>query len=184
MKIISVSSPAFTPITIDMANSFLKLRPGDDDTFVKQLINASIDEVEDITNFSLASKTYVELQDKFSQYVFLSKVNATEITSIQYLDDTDTYQTLNSSFYELITILDSAQIKFLKDKANFPTILSKPGTLKITYKAGPLTQGALKASYLVACYIYIGHFYENRQALEAPEAFYKYLASMRFRSAI
>ena len=119
MAIDIVTAAASEPITLTEAKNFLRVDHNDDDTLISALITASRQMCEEFTRRILVTSTIDEYFDKFpknkwnnlSNIIYLSRGSVTSITSVKYVDEIGSEETIPSSSYVTDLISEPARIQ-------------------------------------------------------------------------
>lgn len=174
--------PVATPISLTEAKAHLRIDWTADDTEVTNKMNEAIDYVERDSHCQLCTATYVLTLDSFnrtdtdvvsgiwgateqkryrySNEICLPKPPLQSVTSIQYVDESGTTQTFDSSNYVVDTSSKPGRICLLPG-CNWPATRVQPGAVTITFVAGwttipPVVKAAVK--------LMLGQLWENREA--------------------
>ena len=109
----SVVTPAASePITLTEAKNFLRVDGSDDDALITALISAAREMCEQYTRRILVTTTIDEYFDGFPNYknavskdiIYLSRGPVQSITSLKYVDEIGSEETVASSYYVSDTI--------------------------------------------------------------------------------
>lgn len=122
-------------LSLEDAKRFIRVVEADDDADIKSFINSAIVEAQDITNRQFASATYELYLSNFPRENFKFPKNPVqEILSIDYMDISGEYQTIDSSSYYLFHEYEVGKIIF----NTFPVVAMKnhKQAVKITFKSG------------------------------------------------
>lgn len=114
-----VTDAASEPITLTEAKNFLRVDHSDDDTLISALITASRQLCEEYTRRILVTTTIDEYFDQFprnswnghSNILYLSRGPVTSVTSVKYVDEIGSEQTIASSLYVVDSISEPARIQ-------------------------------------------------------------------------
>jgi uncharacterized phiE125 gp8 family phage protein len=189
--------PIAEAISLTTAKNYLRVTTDNDDALIAMMIVAARELAETITSRSIVPKGYVQTMDSFpyftdsisSQqayppaYYSLPRYSTTmwnyssmiklyappliQIVAFNYIDTTNTLQTLNSSQYILDNISEPARLFPGPAGANWPSVLYVPNSVQIHFTAGyngnsltpPMPNGIL-----VAMMMLISNWFENRDA--------------------
>lgn len=129
--------PAMEPLTISEAKAHLRVTGSDDDTYIESLIVTAREELERQARIALINQTWVAKLDEWPlcRYIELRPAPLSSVTSITYLDETGTSQTLASSEYEVDTGRMPGVVH-LAYNATWPTTRITQNAITITYVAG------------------------------------------------
>lgn len=155
----------FEPITMQQVKDHLRVTWEEDDALIYSLLSAAREYVEKSTSQAVIPQTiraYYNALPVTAGFVDLPLSNAVAITSVKYLDGTETQQTVSATDYYL-TVGQPNRIYFPE---GFSGATHRPDSVEITYTAGlgdapyKLMTQAMKAAILIL----VGDLYENREA--------------------
>lgn len=114
-----VTAASSEPITLAEAKNFLRVDTNDDDALISALITAARQLCEDYTRRILVTTTIDEYFDKFpsnrwenlSNIIYLSRGPVASITSVKYVDEIGSEQTIDAADYIVDTISEPARIQ-------------------------------------------------------------------------
>lgn len=168
-----------TELGTSVIESHLRVTYSTETSYLQLLAKASLEAVEKEVGDTFGGITAVAYHNVFARD-FSLPYSADRITAvtIQYFDEDNTLQTVDSSNYDLSNSGYPAVVRISGDFA--PTTLTEigPDVQKVTVTVRPETE--LPNSIQQAVLLYMTHLYENREAVtqgkavEAPLAF-KYL---------
>ena len=212
--LIQITPPAVEPVTLSMAKQFASVDPtfNGDDALLTGLIVAARQLAESYCRRSFYNQTWQQSLDRFPMWWGNSEIkNITDtsqfpwtyffngltiqlmlprvvsVTSIKYLDNTGTVQTLDSNTY--LVDVDSEPCRITPaNNCYWPQdtyATYSPGNVKIKYVTGTYGDGTsidtCPQTVKTAIAILVSHWYVNREAsAEVPQAFYSLLDSQRF----
>lgn len=119
-------------LSLEDAKRFIRVVDTDDDADIESFIDSAITEAQDITNRQFASATYELYLSEFKREIKLTKNPIQEIISIEYLDNSNSYITLDPTSYFLYEDLEIGVIVFRV----IPGIKSERKAIRITFKSG------------------------------------------------
>ncbi len=113
-----VTAAASEPITLAEAKAFLRVDGSDDDDLINALISAAREMCEQYTRRILVTTTVDEYFDGFPNYkdavskdiIYLSRGPVQSITSVKYVDEIGSEETVDSSYYVSDIISEPARI--------------------------------------------------------------------------
>lgn len=119
MAIDIVTAAASEPITLIEAKNFLRVDHSDDDDLITALITASRQMCEEYTRRILVTTTIDEYFDRFpmnrwenlSNLIYLSRGPVASITSVKYVDEIGSEETIASNQYVVDTISEPARVQ-------------------------------------------------------------------------
>ena len=124
-------APITNTIALEDAKTFLGMLGIDGgDTLITSLIKGATEHVENTTNRQLMSATYELYADSF--ITKLPKNPIQSIEKIEYMDENEVYQVLDSSLYYLYEYLDIGMIEY----KNLPVLPTHKKAVKITFVCG------------------------------------------------
>lgn len=139
-------APFAEPISLAQAKRHLRVDGTDDDTFITARISAARNYVEQYCDTQLVAATYKQVMDGFpnSDEIWLDRPPLLDVTSIQYIDQNGTTQTLATTVYSVVTHEKPGKVK-LKYNQAWPATRVQPDAVTITFRAGyarPFTANA------------------------------------------
>lgn len=157
-------APTQEPLTIEELREHLRIDTTDEDALLLLYAQAAREQVERTTRRQLLTATYQLLLDGFSSCrVLLPRAPLQSVTSVAYLDTAGASQTLATSVYGVDTASEPGRL-YLKSAQTWPSTLSQPQAVTVTYKAGWLTRGEVPGMLKAAMLLIVGHLYEHREA--------------------
>ena len=113
-----VTGAASEPLTLSETKNFLKVDTSDDDTLITTLIQAAREMCESYTRRILVTTTIDEYFDNFPNYkdpefkdiIYLSRGPVASITSVKYVNEIGSEQTVATSSYVSDIISEPARI--------------------------------------------------------------------------
>lgn len=185
-----VSAPAETPISLAEAKSYLKYDHTDEDTDVTASIEAAtshLDYANGILSRAIITQTWkLSLASPaIDGTVSLPVTPYASLSSIEYYDDDNVLQTLNTADFHVIEYEWVAML-VPNDGVEWPSVFDRRDAIQITYVAGYGAAAATPAAIKQAIKYLTGHFMENRDMVaggmefhELPFAFQTLLAPYR-----
>jgi uncharacterized phiE125 gp8 family phage protein len=164
-----ITAPATEPITLAEAKVHLRVTNTIEDALITALIVAARQWVENyswrplITQTLQANYDYNDLINMYGTEFLINKFPVTSITSIKYIDQTGTEQTISSGDYDTDLISPIARVK-LASKPNTKDVMN---ALKIRFVAGYANAAAVPQIYKQAMYLIIGHMYDNKSEVQS-----------------
>lgn len=119
-------------LSLEDAKRFIRVVDTDDDADIQSFIDSAITEAQDITNRQFATATYELYLSEFKREIKLPKNPIQEIISIEYLDSSNSYITLDPTSYFLCEDLEIGVVVFRV----IPGIKSERNAIRITFKCG------------------------------------------------
>jgi len=113
-----VTPAASEPITLQEAKDFLRVDTNDDDDLITALISAAREMCESYTRRILVTTTIDEYFDMFPHYqnptdkdiIYLSRGPASSVTSVKYVNEIGSEQTVDPTYYVADVISEPARI--------------------------------------------------------------------------
>lgn len=127
-----VEETEFSTILLDEIKEYLNEINSDKDAEITSMIDAVVNDAEDITNRKLSPTTYELYLPKLYDGFKLPKNPITSIVKIEYMDENEAYQLLDDSKYYLY---EKHEIGTIKLKEQFRTIAHEKA-VKITFNCG------------------------------------------------
>jgi len=185
-----VTGPTVEPITIAFAKLHLRVDFDDDDTLISALIQAAREYIENYTNSALFAQTWLLTLDQFpypqsfstispaardnwlgvggyldGMQMLLPVPKCQSVTSITYIDGSNTQRTLDPTTYNLD--INSIPARILPvDGGTWPyPAVYVSGTVQVTFVAGSYTPATCPASLQQAMLLLIGAWYGQREAI-------------------
>lgn len=132
--------PAVEPLSVADAKAHLRVIGTTDDAAIENYITAARRMVEDMTNRVLITIDAITGWHCWQTSYELPLAPANEVTLVEYLDITDTWQTLASSNYVVSVSEDALTRVILSSQFNAPELADAYNAhrprVRITYKAG------------------------------------------------
>lgn len=167
------TAPAEEPVTL--AEAKVQCRVDSDltteDTLINGFITAARIAVENIARRALVTQTWELVLDDWPDSPFeIPRPPLASIVSITYKDENGVQATVSSADYVVDT--DSAPGRVaLKSTASWPTVTLYPiAGVRVRFTAGFGAAAAVPWTYKLATLLLVGHYYENRAAIETSGA--------------
>jgi uncharacterized phiE125 gp8 family phage protein len=155
---------AAEPLSTEEAKAQLGLTTDIDDPLIAGLIIAAREYAENYTGLVLTAREVVEMSDRFGRWNDLSSWPVREITSIEYLDEAGTAQTIDASGYVAALLRRPVRIS-ASVGATWPTTAHLFGAVTITVQAGYASPDLVPQSVKQAMLLLIRHWYDNPAAV-------------------
>jgi len=171
MTLSLVTAPGIEPISLQEAKDHLRVTHAVEDALIDQLIVAArqhIDGRDGWLGRQLITAIWDLTLDRFpaADYISLPLPPVQSITSITYIDDNGTQQTLSSAKYVLSAGKHWRPRADLAYDEIWPTTRDQPGAVTVRIVCGYGSNPAdVPASITAALKIMIGDLYENRQSV-------------------
>ena len=131
--------PTEEPVTLAEAKLHARIDSSDEDDLVTMLIIAARQMAEQLTNRALARKTLAIYEDRWplSGDVKLLRPPLVSISSVQYVDEDEVLQTVDSLNYTVDQNRDQDYAWLLRARGyEWPTTLDVANAVRVTYQAG------------------------------------------------
>ncbi len=191
-----VTGPAIEPVTLALAKSHLRVDYSLDDDYISSLISAAREYVERFTRRAIFSQIWTMSLDQFpcgddfttiapytrENYfgcglyldwtsISLPVPRLQSITSITYIDGSNTVQTVDPSAYVVDTRSEPARVMPANGSSwPYPPAYT-PGSVVLTFVAGSygdgVTANTCPRSLCQAILLLVGHWYVNREAVSS-----------------
>jgi len=155
--------PATEPVTITEASLWMRYTGSLQNNVITALITAARLDVESWTNRTLVTTTYEYYTEDLCAVIEIPTSTVNSITSITYIDDDGSTQTLSSTLYTL----DNISIKntvFLTPGQSYPSVLVQPNAVKITFPAGYGAASAVPENLKTVIKMRVAELFEHREA--------------------
>lgn len=159
------SAPTAQPVSLTEARAHLRVDATDEDILILSLMRSAAKAVESDTGKKLITQTWDYKIPEPSGCVRLPVSPVSSITSMTYFDSDDAEQTLTVSDFYLQSDQDRAWIE-PKEDTEWPSMRERSDALTIRFVAGFGGASAVPDSFKRAMLLLIGHWYENRVAVE------------------
>jgi uncharacterized phiE125 gp8 family phage protein len=162
-KIKLITAPTSELISLTDAKAYIRVETDADDALISSLITLAREYAEGITNQSLAQKTLEYSLKAFpdEDFIPLPKPPVVSITSIKYIDSSETEQTFDSAKYTLSTY-GVEHLIYLKHGYSWAsTTFRYYDAVLVRYAAG-YTASTLPATHRHAILMLVSHWYETR----------------------
>jgi uncharacterized phiE125 gp8 family phage protein len=159
------ASPAQEPVSIAAAKAYLRIDSGDEDGVIEGLIKAAREMVETDAEISLLPQTLTWYLDAFPAWeISLRRPPVNSITSITYLDQDGTSQTLAASEYRFDGYSRPARLSPAYNE-QWPTTHPVSNAVTIVAAAGYSSVSQVPQMIKQAILMLVGHWYRNREAV-------------------
>jgi uncharacterized phiE125 gp8 family phage protein len=160
-----VTPPAIEPISLDKAKEACRVDFTDDDDYITGLIVAARHKAENTLQRALITQTWDLYMDAFprDRRIVLPYGKLQSVTSLKYLDSTETENTVAASEYHVVTWTQQGSITLKRDKQWPAVTLQSVGGVRVRFVAGYGDETAVPADIVHAMKMMIAHWYENRE---------------------
>lgn len=174
-----ITPPASEVLTLTEVKTHLRVDSTDDDTLISSLLVAAREYAEKYTARRFVTQTLQLSIDNFFdwytfdsglaspwyQYIELPYPPTSSITTISYLNQSNSWATLDSSIYQTDFVSEPARIYHAYNQS-FPVVQQVPQAVKIVYVTGYGAASAVPSGIKGAMKLLIGHWYEHRTEVE------------------
>jgi len=168
MSLILVTAPATEPVTLTEAKAHCRVDYTDDDTLITSLIVAAREYCEEITRRAFITQTWDYKKDRFKgDEIDLPKGPLISVTSVKYIDNTGTEQTLATSEYDVRTYTSEQGEIGLAFSKFWPVVRAVDDAVTIRFVAGYGAASDVPQAIKQAMLMLIAHWYENRESVIA-----------------
>jgi uncharacterized phiE125 gp8 family phage protein len=181
-------APSAAPVTLDEFKLHARVDIDDDDALCQSMIDTATYQCEVETERALMTQTWRALYSCWNLRFMLPRPPLVSVTSVEYLDTDDAWQTVSSSDYFVFTDAEPAFIQF-KDTFNFQSLSDSQLPIRIIYVAGYASAAAVPEAAKRAIALLASHYYEHRQEVvvgsaitAVPRAFRSLVDSIRVPS--
>jgi uncharacterized phiE125 gp8 family phage protein len=164
-----MEEPAEEPVTLAEAKLHLRVEPDvtDDDALIARLITVARIQCENTARRAFVQRACVAQLDCWpgDGVIVLTTPPLISVEGITYTDEDDLETTLDETLYVVDVHSEPGRI-VLKRNASWPSAaLVEAGAIRIEYTAGYGAAADVPAGYKQAILLYLGHLYENREAV-------------------
>lgn len=155
------------PVNIDDALTHLRVTDSAEDTLVRRLVMAAARVVERRLSRQLLTATWKLYLETFPDEIELRILPVASVTSITYVDDAGTTQTLSASTYQTdITSPDRPARIWPAYGYTWPTLRADTlNAVTVTFTAGYGTADDVPETIKQAILLLAGHYYEHREGV-------------------
>ncbi len=161
------TGPTEEPITLDDAKAHLRVDNDDagENAWITTAIQAAREQVENDTRRALFTQTLRLNLDQFpmSNAILIPRPPLQSVASITYVDSDGATQTMSSSDYIVDTASEPGRVVLAYGKT-WPTAREQANSVAVNFVAG-WTAGTMPAAVKQLMYLWVGHWHENREAV-------------------
>ncbi len=151
------------PITVEDAKHHCRVDTHDDDAYIKSLIEAATTWCENIQGRAYITQTITAKYDAFPGYFELPRPPLQSVTSITYVDQDGTTQTVDSSTYVVDTHSEPGRITRAYEKEWPYDVRAIENAVVVTYVAGYGAPADVPERIKHAIRLMVAHWYEHRE---------------------
>lgn len=159
------SAATLKPITVGDCATALNITNTDDYDYLSTLIDRAIDYYEKRTARQLLTATWKLYLDTFPDEIELARPPIASVTSITYVDQDGTTQTLSASNYQTDIVNPNSPGRIAPAYGMvWPSVRGETyNAVCVTFTAGWTTAAAVPATIKQALTAIVGHWFENRE---------------------
>lgn len=101
MALKRITAPTVEPVSLLEAKAFLSVETDDDNVLITSFIVSAREQAEEITRRALITQTWELVLDRLPLSIIIPLPCLQSVTSIKYIDENGTEQTLSSSLYQV-----------------------------------------------------------------------------------
>lgn len=162
-------APAEEPITRVEAKLHLRVDGSDEDSLIDSLITAARIQCEQISRRSFVTRTLRADLWRWCDLVWLPYPPLAGVVSIVYHDAAGNAATLDPGVYGVDTLATPGRVYLAQGQEWPAAALRDYAPIEITYTAGYGAAADVPETYKAAIKLYLGHLYENREAVLAGQ---------------
>jgi uncharacterized phiE125 gp8 family phage protein len=155
-------APASSPVTLDEFKLHARIDIEDDDALATSMIAAATNQCEKEAELSLITQTWQALFTTWCPQMLLWRPPVASITSVEYLDGYEVWQTVDDGEYYEHLASEPAFLQF-KNTFSFPSLSNSILPIRVTYQAGYGNAAAVPENAKRAICLLASHYYEQRQ---------------------
>jgi len=174
-----IRKPASEPLSLEETAAFIRLADESDNRVVERLIAAARYHVEQSTRRCFVTRTLEATFDEWPiacrRYNHSRQVQEPElllpgsplvdVVKVQHLDLDGELQTVDPAIYRTIVNQEPGRIRRRKN-ASWPNTSDEGDSIIVTYRAGYGEDDDVPSDAKVAMLMLVGHWYENREAVD------------------
>jgi len=166
MKTTLVTAPTGVVVDLETMKGHLRVDHDADDFYIETLTKSALACVENITNRKLLTQTWTAYADEWPRgdQFTLPYGKLQSVTSVIYLDEDGTSNTVDSGDYIVDILSDPGRVVLEADKS-WPTETLYPSNpIQITYTCGYGVAADVPAPIKAAMMLLVGDAYANRES--------------------
>lgn len=169
MLLTRTSAPATTPIDLDYCKAELRIGFSDDDTLIKNLIDAATAEVEARAGRALITQT-LEMGFRCigsDDELLLPRNPVQSLESISYYDATNTDQSMDVADFMLVKDDDFAVVQPVPG-TYWPSAYDRADAIRVTFVAGFGAAADVPANLKKATALLVDHWFHRNETKDQP----------------
>lgn len=135
MNLTLITPPTALPINLEDVKTFCRVEDSDNDEILIRFMRSGVELAENYTERRFISQVWRMDIDKFEDNIYLPYPNLISVDSIQYYDNLNVLQTLDSSFYDVSGVGGAGRVS-LALGSSYPSTYSRPEAVQITFTCG------------------------------------------------
>lgn len=160
MRFTVTTAPTVEPVTLADLKEHLRVIDDDEDAKIEAILTASRAYVEEHTGRALCTQTITLKLDRFPCRIELPRPPLASVTSITYVDQNGTTQTLSADSYRVSTSGEPGTIDPAYNTA-WPSTRAISDAITIVYVAGFGAAAAVPPLYVHAIKLMASHLFDN-----------------------
>lgn len=168
MSVVVITPPEEPVVSLEVAKAHLRVDFGDDDSYIKGLIEAVIGTLDGPAGWlgrALVTQTLEWRGDDFGSCdIPLPYPPIAQILSVKYDDEAGAEQTLPDTTYRLVGQPNMPRMA-LSYSATWPAVRGQSEAVRIQYEAGYGSADDVPKPIKQAILLVVGHLYSNREAV-------------------
>jgi len=161
--------PATEPITTAEAKAHLRVDFSDEDTYIDTLIVSARKYCEAYCNRVFITQTWRQNENEWSNPIQLKVNPVLSVTSLKYIDTTESQQTITDTSANMQKDLNSDVAKIYEGLTNtFPSIGDSINPIEIITVCGYGAASDVPDDIKHAIKLMVSFFYENRDVVNVP----------------
>jgi len=153
------------PVDLEDVKRHLRVTDDDEDTLIRSMIAGATDLFQRKTNRQCVDQTFEYTRSDWPEVIYLPKPPLSSVTSIKYIDDDGTEQTLNTSVYDVFTNVEPGFVRLAWNQS-WPSIRSTQDAVKVTFVAGFGNAEDVPDGIKAAVKLLVGHWFEHRESID------------------
>jgi uncharacterized phiE125 gp8 family phage protein len=161
------TAPTAEPVSLDEAKAQCAIDSEDFDGQLTLLIQAAREMVEADTDLRLMTQTLTLRLDQFPREIVIPVAPVTAVSSITYVDEAGSTQTLSASVYRTDIYSRPARIT-LASSQSWPVPDLRPNAVVVTITAGYASAALVPAVAKQAILLLVADWWKNRETMPMP----------------
>ncbi|NJL07380.1 MAG: hypothetical protein HC900_03295 [Methylacidiphilales bacterium] len=172
MRLIRITPPPTSPVSLQDAKDHLRIEHSDDDTLIDHYLQAAVQRLDGRDGFlgrALITQTWKLLLDGFPDAITVPLPPCQAVAEIAYVDAAGTVQTLAADAYQVFGLADAAPAGIVPAFGTaWPATRAMREAVSVTFRAGYGDSAAdVPAPLRTAILQFAGTLYANRETVTA-----------------